>query len=322
MKLITTKTEFENRIVSLDILRGFAILGILIMNIVSFSMVSANYSNPIAEGSIEGIDKLAFIFGELFANQKFISLFSILFGASILLLSQKSEERRESAAKRHYIRNLWLLLFGLAHAYGLWYGDILVSYALCSVWLFLFRQKSSRNLFLFSGLFFLTCFCLTYLLGISLPYWPEEYLQEVRAGWQPSVEVISAEKKAYLGSWLEQLPHRIKSSRELQSSVFVMGSSWYITGLMLLGMALFKSKVITAEKSVRFYKMMLLFGLGIGLIFSTVGLIKNFENGWSYQYSVFQGGLYNSLGSIPMALGYIGLVMLVTKGKHLQLFRK
>jgi len=124
-------TSASNRIISLDILRGFALLGILIMNMTSFSMPGAHYLNPMAEGLLTGADKWA---SQLFANQKFMSLFSILFGAGIILMTSRIEQQGKSAASRHYLRNFWLLLFGLFHAYVIWHGDILVQYALCSIW--------------------------------------------------------------------------------------------------------------------------------------------------------------------------------------------
>ncbi len=317
-----TITQFNGRISSLDILRGFALLGIFIMNIVSFSTVTANYSNPSAEGVLEGVDKWAFIFGELFASQKFMSLFSILFGASILLITQKAEIKSRSATKTHFLRNMWLLLLGLIHAYVIWYGDILVSYALCSVWLYFFRKKSTKVLLIASAIFFLISFLLIYLQGISLPYWPEEYLQEIRTSWQPSVEDINSEKQAYLGSWIQQQAHRINTAIELQSYVFLMGNGWHITSLMLLGMALSKLKILSGERSIRFYQVITTLGLGIGLILGILGLIKNYEKGWIYEYSLFQGSLYNLLGSLPMAIGYIGTLMLIIKGRFFHVLQK
>jgi len=150
-----TPTQSNQRIISLDILRGFALLGIFIMNMTSFSMVSANYSNPMAEGALQGEDEYAFIFSQLFANQKFMSLFSILFGAGIILMTSRMEAQGKSAATRHYFRNFWLLLIGLTHAYGIWAGDILVQYAMCSVWVYLFRNKTPKALFTWAFIFFL-----------------------------------------------------------------------------------------------------------------------------------------------------------------------
>ncbi len=63
------------------------------------------------------------------------------------------EQKGNDPAFRHYFRNFWLFLLGLAHAYLVWSGDILVPYALCSVWVFLFRKKSAKALFLRAGVF-------------------------------------------------------------------------------------------------------------------------------------------------------------------------
>ena len=133
------------RINQLDVMRGFALLGILIMNIISFGLPQAHYFNPHAEGPLHGWNRGALVFSELFANEKFMGLFSLLFGASVVLFTDKVEEKGRSALAFHMRRNGWLLVFGLLHAYLLWIGDILVTYALCSVWLFFVRKWSARK---------------------------------------------------------------------------------------------------------------------------------------------------------------------------------
>ncbi|MBT4400650.1 MAG: hypothetical protein HOD37_14320, partial [Bacteroidetes bacterium] len=130
----TTNIQSTNpgqRLVSIDILRGVAVLGILIMNIQSFSMVSAAYSNPMAYGDMTGLNKWIFIFSHIIADTKFMSLFSILFGASILLFAGRLQATGLIPSKIFYRRNSWLLLFGLIHGFLIWHGDILLSYALC-----------------------------------------------------------------------------------------------------------------------------------------------------------------------------------------------
>src|SRR3989442_15721009 len=79
------------RIVSMDVLRGFALLGILVMNIQSFAMVGAVYDNPTAYGDLNGANFLVWLLSHLLADQKFIAIFSMLFGAGIVLISQKAE---------------------------------------------------------------------------------------------------------------------------------------------------------------------------------------------------------------------------------------
>ena len=97
-----------SRIHALDLLRGIAVLGILIMNIQSFSMPSAAYTNPMAYGDMTGINKYIWIFSHLFADQKFMAIFSMLFGASMLLILEKAKEKNLNAKKIHFRRNFIL----------------------------------------------------------------------------------------------------------------------------------------------------------------------------------------------------------------------
>jgi len=83
--------ELPKRIHSLDILRGFAVLGIMIMNIQSYSMISAAYINPTAFGDLSGINKWVWIVSHTFADLKFMTIFSILFGAGILVFTGRFE---------------------------------------------------------------------------------------------------------------------------------------------------------------------------------------------------------------------------------------
>ncbi|NNF20649.1 MAG: DUF418 domain-containing protein, partial [Saprospiraceae bacterium] len=315
-------TSASNRIDSLDILRGFALLGILIMNMISFSMVGANYLNPMAEGQLQGADEWAFIFSQLFANQKFMSLFSILFGAGIILMTDRMVAKGSSPAKRHYSRNFWLLLFGLAHAYLIWMGDILVPYAICSLWVYLFRKKSAKTLFILAAVFYFIVLALGLMTGFSMPYWGEAEIAELCTGWVPSGEAIATETAAYKGSWLDQMPVRASGAFYLETFVFVFSMGWQITGLMLIGMGLYKTKVITAERSSSFYKKMMLSGFGLGLTLGIIGLFQNYKNDWSCEYSFFIGSQFNFLGSLPMALGYIGLIMWLSKSKVAELLKE
>lgn len=315
-------TPATNRIDSLDILRGFALLGILIMNMISFTMVGANYLNPMAEGSLQGPDEWAFIFSQLFANQKFMSLFSILFGAGIILMTSRMEAKGSSPAKRHYLRNFWLLLFGLAHAYLIWMGDILVPYALCSVWVYLFRKKSPKTLFIWAAIFYIVALTMSLMTGYSMPFWSDSDIIETCASWLPGMDAIASETAAYRGSWLEQMPYRVEGALFLETFLFVFGMGWQVTGLMLIGMGLYKTRIITGERSSSFYKKMMIIGFGIGLTFGIIGLIQNYSHNWSCEYSFFIGSQFNFLGSLPMAMGYVGLIMWLCRSRAVKLLKE
>ncbi len=98
----------SQRIVAIDVLRGFALLGILIINIQSFSMPWAAYFNPTAYGDLTGVNRWVWVLSHILADQKFMTIFSLLFGAGIILLTGRLEERGQSAWRIHY--RVWLLI--------------------------------------------------------------------------------------------------------------------------------------------------------------------------------------------------------------------
>ena len=153
----------------MDVLRGIAILGILIMNIQSFSMIGAAYINPTAYGDLTGMNKWVWVLSHVFADQKFMTIFSILYGAGIVLITKKAESKERLAVGLHYRRTFWLLVIGLMHAYLLWYGDILVTYGLCALVVFLFRKASPRKLLIIGLLVISVASVLYFFLGGQYP---------------------------------------------------------------------------------------------------------------------------------------------------------
>jgi len=130
------------RIASIDVLRGVALLGILIINIPLFSMVEAVLFNPTAFGDFTGANRVVWILSYLFGDQKFMTLFSMLFGAGIVLMAERAESKGLRPAGLHYRRMLWLMVIGCLHGYLLWFGDILYLYGLCGLVVYLFRRLS------------------------------------------------------------------------------------------------------------------------------------------------------------------------------------
>src|SRR3989449_1110417 len=182
------------RIVPMDVLRGFALLGILVMNIQLFAMVGAAYDNPTAYGDLSGANFLVWFLSHLLADQKFISIFSMLFGAGIILMWHKAESLGARPARLHYRRMGWLILFGLLHAYLLWYGDILYTYGICGLFVYVFRRKSPRTL-VSSALILATIGSLV-AIGLGLfwvPHWSAHTKAEFIEEWQPSPPLIKKE---------------------------------------------------------------------------------------------------------------------------------
>jgi uncharacterized protein len=130
----------EQRHISLDAMRGFAVMGILAMNIIGFAMPEWAYVTPAAYGTDTLADQIAWAFSFIFIENKMRGLFSLLFGASMMLIIDRATAKGESAAQVHYRRMAWLALFGLAHYFFIWFGDILFLYAIIGMIAFRFRD--------------------------------------------------------------------------------------------------------------------------------------------------------------------------------------
>lgn len=298
------------RIQSLDVLRGVAVLGILIMNIQSFSMIMPAYINPTAYGDLSGLNRWVWILSHVFAQEKFMTVFSVLFGAGILLLASRVEGRGLKSAGVHYRRMFWLIVIAIVHAYVFWYGDILFKYGISALLVFLFRKASPRKL-LIAGLIVISVGSLSFLFfGWSMPQWPAEAYQSTLEGWKPGAELVAEEVAAYQGDWLAQMGARVPQSIGHQTFLFLIFYGWRIAGLMMVGMALYKWGILSAERSKRFYRRAVLFGLGIGFPVVIYGVVRNFAANWSMEYAMFFGWQYNYWGSLLVAFGYIGIVML------------
>ncbi len=136
----------KDRIAQLDLVRGVAVMGILAMNIVAFAMPFQAYMNPAAYGLEGPADLWSWFLSFVFIDGKMRGLFSFLFGASTLLVIERAAAAGADPARSHYLRMAWLLAFGLIHFYLIWFGDILVAYALIGMLLYLFRDAAPGRL--------------------------------------------------------------------------------------------------------------------------------------------------------------------------------
>ncbi|MEZ5194959.1 MAG: DUF418 domain-containing protein [Bacteroidales bacterium] len=312
----------NERIISIDVLRGMAVLGILIMNIQSFSMIGAAYINPTAYGDLTGLNKWVWIFSHVFASEKFMSIFSILFGAGVLLFTDRALAKGRKASAFHYRRMLWLLAFGFIHAYLIWYGDILVNYSLCGMLVYLFRKMKPTTLLIYSILFFVIPIIFAVFAGVSIPYWPAESYEQNMQNWLPGAEKVSHEISAMQGSWHDQMEVRVPGAIFLQTFLFFWMSFWRVTSMMLLGMALYKWGVLTAQRPGNFYAKLAMIGLISGYGISALGVFQNYQHDWKMEFSMFYGAQFNYIGSAFTSLGYISILMLISQSEAYKNFKK
>ncbi len=306
------------RIDSIDVLRGFALLGILVMNIQLFAMPDAAYFNPTAYGDLQGANLNVWLGSRLLADQKFMTIFSMLFGAGIVLMTTRAEARGESR-RVHYRRMGWLVVIGLLHAHLLWAGDILFLYGVCGMLVYPLRTKPPRRL-LVLGFATIAVSSVIYLaFGASMPYWPEEAVAGfTESSWQPTQAMTDAKLASYRGGWLEQLPVRSASALVFETFVILLWGGWRAGGLMLVGMALFKMDVFSARRSRRVYGALVAAALLLGIPVEAYGVFLDFDAGWAVTWSFFQGKQFNYWPSIVVSLGYVGLVMLVCRTEALR----
>lgn len=139
----------QERISSLDVLRGFALLGILVMNIGDYALPGNFDYNPSILGPLSKLNLWLWAGRFVLFEGKMRALFSMLFGAGVILLTSRLEKRGDAAISGDIFtrRNMWLTLFGVLHAYFLWWGDILYFYGMTAL-LFLYpcRKLKAKTL--------------------------------------------------------------------------------------------------------------------------------------------------------------------------------
>jgi len=281
-------------------------------------MIGAAYMNPTTYGSLEGANLWVWLLSHVLAALKFMAIFSMLFGAGIVLMWKRTQASNRPSTGLHFRRMFWLVLIGLTHAYLLWYGDILFFYGVCGMLVYWFRKAQSTTL-LVIGLVLLSFGSTIYILGgLSMPHWPPQELEEFEQGlWNPPPDKVAAEVEAYQGNWIRQMDERVDSVSMMHTEAFPFFMIWRITGLMLIGMALFKLGVFSAERSSRFYAGLVCVAGIVGIPIVVYGVAENFGQGWS-SASFFLGSQYNYWGSLLISLGWVGIVMLVFKSGRLQ----
>ena len=299
------------RILSLDVLRGVGVLGMLAVHIQLFAFPSLARWNPTAYGDLRGVNWWVWLATSVLADGKFISIFAMLLGASIVMAPGRAADRVIPAWRAHVRRMAALLVLGLLHAYLLWYGDMLVALALSGAVVFFARRLSPRWLLALGGVAFAMGSVLTVALTWSLAQGPPAELAAWREYYTPRPVKIATEIIQYQGGWAEQMRHRVPAAWEIHTWYFVTRLFWQMTGLMLLGMALFKLDVLGAARSRVFYRSLGAFGFGAGILLISLALWRSFATKWDLLDYVLVSQELRYWGNLLVALGWLALVMLL-----------
>jgi uncharacterized protein len=314
------------------------------MNIYFFGLPAAAYSNPSVYGGSSGADLVTWVVTHLFFEAKFITIFSALFGAGLVVMFQRAEARHRPLARIYYRRILWLLIFGLIHAYGIWGGDILVTYAIVGLLIFLFRRRSPRTLIIVA--------CLVLLIPVFASIGFGVFIQKMQAA-QQEISMLAAgedpsEEQQMLADWWDEMrpyfeptPQEVAEELEIfrdgypgifryRAPLVFMGQTmavaffmlWRTGGVMLLGMALMKLGVFSASRSQQFYRRCIFWGYGLGLLLVATSAWDLIRVSWTQPHAIQVSSHFNYFGSLAVALGHVGAVMLLCQGQALTDLRR
>lgn len=333
----------SSRIQSIDVLRGFALLGILLMNILVFAFPFAAYSDPTIDGAIEGLNLFIFASMDVLVEGSMRTIFSMLFGAGMLIFLGKRDTDVDTLRGLFYRRTILLIVFGLVNAYiFVWPGDILYTYGMAGLLLYFFRDFSAVRLTQYS----LAIFLMLGLIHISMhmdarglrnavdavealpegtPLSVEQ--EQTLADWDTflegqfaSPELIQQEyatkKSGYIDSVIAYAPINL----QLQTVVLLFSTLWDVLGMMLLGMAFFKWGLLDASRSSRDYWLLAIAGIGLGLPLNYLETATFINSGFEIYWA---GGFRPSydVSRLSLAVGYIGIVMLLCKHALIPWFR-
>jgi len=319
---ISTMVTAGARYIHLDALRGFAVMGILAMNILAFGLPASAIFSPAYAGDPSSGDLITWIFGFIFVDGKMRGLFSLLFGASMMMIILNAQHKGQSPTRTHYMRMLWLAIFALFHFFFIWFGDILLLYAIIGCIAYLFRNMAPANLIKWAIGIYIFGFLLMSLGMGSLfvlqmqaenPAATAQQIaayQETIASLGLSTDVIAREITLHRSGFWEIFTDKfgVKLANYLNAPLFV---GFETLPLMMLGMALMRNGFLIGEKRSALYRKLALFTLIPGIILSialTLFLIsKDFEPLFSVNAMI----AWTYPSRLMMTIGYTALLVMI-----------
>ncbi len=331
----------SDRIQSLDIMRGIVLFGILLMNINGMGLAHEAYDDPTVSGGATGWNLYTWITTNMFFEGTMRALFSLLFGVGMFILLDRLEKKGAgiNAANIYFRRLTWLLVFGLIHCYLLlWAGEILYNYALMGFLVYSFRNMAPKKLIIIAAFLFSAGSLWNYA----------DYKKDIKFVEQVALvntykaegKPLTKELKDADGKWqkreAERSPAAIEefNSNMRKNYIHVVGflapinmhynehspyryDLWDVLSMMLLGIALYKLNILSAQKSYRFYGITALIGYSIGLTVNYYEVTTIINSNFSL-LGFSKANLTYGLGRVFIAMGHIAAIMLLCKLPVLQ----
>ena len=291
----------SQRITNLDFIRGFAVLGILIINVISFGLPITALFNHSTYGAENLLDWVVIVISSVFFEYKMMGLFSMLFGVGLMIFLDNAKPKVKRPKLLSFWRNFLLLIFGIAHL-SIWEGDILITYASCAFFIILFPQVQNNKI---------TIFFITFLVFIDLLL-----INYVGSLYDPSGNLILEEAWVVAASeggslnlgkfWFPQE----SEWGNIFGLLFILDGGNRAMTLMIVGILLYRLNIIQGTRELNFYKKLMFCGFGIGLPFSIYSIYLLISSEYSAAIAV-TSKQWLTLSVIPMVLGYVGLLTIM-----------
>jgi|TARA_B100000214_G_scaffold211492_1_gene153604 uncharacterized protein len=293
--------DSSKRIANLDFIRGFALLGILVINVISFGLPITALFNHSTYGAENLLDWVVIVISSVFFEYKMMGLFSMLFGVGLIIFLDNAKQKVKRPKLLSFWRNFLLLFFGVIHI-SIWEGDILIIYALCAFWIILFSQIQNNKI---------TIFFVTFLVFIDLLF-----INYIGSLYDASGNLILEEAWVVAASeggslnfgkfWFPKEP----SWGNISGLLLVLDASNRAMTLMLVGILLYRLNIIQGTRGIDFYKKLMFYGFSTGLPFSIYSIYLLISSEYSAAIAI-TSRLWLTLSVIPMVLGYVGLLTIM-----------
>lgn len=311
-----TRTE---RLLTLDALRGFAVMGILAMNVVAFAMPEMATVSPRAYGGETAGDIAAWALGFILFDGKMRGLFSILFGASMILIADRAEAAGQDAGTIHYRRMIWLGLFGLAHYFLIWWGDILFLYAVVGCIAFTFREWEPGRLIRWAAaLFAIGALLHSLFFGVQLaavhagPESPMAAAGEAIHDQYAAIDTqVAHELALYRGSYPQILGERL--DRASTPFAMLVMSLLETLPLMMIGMALLRNGFLAGAWEGARYRRAALRWLVPGLLLTLLVAWAQWTSSFDYIVSINAFLAWAGPGRLMMTIAYAAMLILLIR---------
>ena len=312
-------TATAPRIDSLDFIRGVAVMGILVANLPAFALPEAAYFSPLAWGGSTGWDRFAWVATYVLVEGKMRGLFSMLFGASMLLVVQRARAAGDSPARVHYARMTTLFAIGCVHLYLIWWGDILSHYALVGAIAFVFVALPARPLAWLGVLFIAVQVVMGAETTLAIFAAAARNTPDRIAMWQAFASIFGQPPRAELLGEITamragigpEIAWRWAHATSPFDLLPIVGAE--TLGYMLIGMAGLKSGFLTGAWSRRRYAGIalacLVVTLPIDLLLAFASIVHGFDQRWIVLGSIGAASLLRPITFI----GYAALLVLAMR---------